>query len=97
MVVPLIGGSPMTLLDEIRAIPAKSRETLESQYGIDTAEAFFAHAVRDPQGLRAALDASQAELDRLIKIVEGYLSDDYIDRCRRPAAKHPRGLIVDPD
>ncbi len=85
------------LLEEIRAFPTKARKTLESQYGIDTAEAFFAHAVNDPEGLRTALNASQDELDVLTKIVEAKLSPKFIERCRRPAAKHPRGLMIDPD
>jgi hypothetical protein len=82
------------LLKEIRPFPETARKTLETQYGIENAEAFYAHAVKDPTGLHSALHITQAELDRLVRIVEGHLSPDYIERCRRPVVKHPRGVIL---
>jgi hypothetical protein len=85
----------MKLLEEIPSFPETARKTLETQYGIETAEAFYTHAVKDPTGLRSALHITEAELNRLVRVVEGYLSPDYIERCRRPVAKHPRGVILD--
>jgi hypothetical protein len=85
----------MKLLAEIPSFPAAARETLETEYGIESAEAFYVHALKGPAGLRTALRISQPELDRLVRIAEGYLSPDYIERCRQPAAKHPRGVILD--
>jgi hypothetical protein len=84
-------------LDEIRGFPTEARKILESQYGIDTAEAFYARAVKNPEGLGKALNASKVELDGLTTIVEGHLSKEFIERCRGPAAKHPRGLIIEDD
>ena len=85
----------MKLLDEIASFPDDARRVLESEYGIETAEAFYAHAVKDPTGMRSALRVDQAELDRLVRIVEGYLRADYIERCRQPTVKRPRGVILD--
>jgi hypothetical protein len=84
----------MKLLDDIPAFPKHAREILEGQYGIESAEALYAHAVNDPEGLREALGVPQAEVDRLVKIVEGHLSPDYIERCRRALTRHPRGLNI---
>jgi hypothetical protein len=83
------------LLQEITSFPAAARATLARDYGIESAEAFYAHAVKDPAGLRAALGISPAELSRLERLVEGHLSPDYIERCRQPVARHPRGVILD--
>jgi hypothetical protein len=83
------------LLEEIRAFPDPLRRRLESGYGIDSAEAFFSHALDNPDGMAQALDIDRAELDRLIGLVEGYLPADYRERCLNPV-RHPRGLIVDP-
>jgi hypothetical protein len=83
------------LLEEIPAFPAPARRTLEGRFGIDSAEAFFASAVDNPGGMAAALHADRAEVDRLIRLVEGYLPADYRERCRKPI-RRPRGLIVDP-
>ncbi|MCI0462711.1 MAG: hypothetical protein L0Z62_37660 [Gemmataceae bacterium] len=85
----------MKLLEEIVSFPEAAREVLETQYGIESAEAFYVHAVKDEEGLRAALHISPTELNRLKRIVEGYLSADYIERCRQPVIKHPRGVRLD--
>jgi hypothetical protein len=82
----------MKLLEDIPTFPASVRTTLESAYGIDTAESFYAHAVQDAQGLRAAIDSTAEELDRLVHLVEGHLPAGYAERCREPLTKHPRGL-----
>ena len=43
----------MKLLQEIVSFPASARQTLETEYGIESAEAFYAHAVQEPVGLAA--------------------------------------------
>ncbi len=85
----------MKLLEEIRPFPKPMRLKLETQFGIDSAESFFAHALDNPAGMAQALDVVPAEVDRLIQLVEGYLPTDYRDRCLKPV-RHPRGLIVIP-
>jgi hypothetical protein len=85
----------MKLLDDIPAFPRQMREILETRYGIETAEAFYDHGTHNPEGLRAALQLSQDELDRLVRLVEGHLSPEYVDRSRRAPMKHPRGLRTD--
>jgi len=82
------------LLEEIPTFPDLTRRTLEGEFGIDSAEAFFANAIHNSGGMAAALHADRAEVDRLIRIVEGYLPPDYRERCRNPI-RRPRGLIVD--
>ena len=83
------------LLEEIRAFPVSVRRKLETEYGIDSAEAFFGVAITNPAGMAKALDTEPAEVDRLIGLVEGYLPADYRQRCLNPV-RRPRGLIVDP-
>jgi hypothetical protein len=87
----------MKLLEDIPGFPKKARETLESEYGIESAEAFYAHAVHDPDGLRDALKATQPELDRIVKVVEGHLSPEFLARCKEPITRHPRGMLTDRD
>ncbi len=84
------------LLEEIRAFPEPARRKLEAEYGIDSAEAFFGVALTNPAGMALALDTEPAEVDRLIRLVEGYLPAGYRERCLNPV-RHPRGLIVDPE
>jgi Mn-dependent DtxR family transcriptional regulator len=83
----------MKFLDEIPAFPKAAREILESQYGIATAEAFFDHAIHASSGLQQALGVSEDEVNRLSRLVEGYLSPDFIARARQPLTKHPRGAL----
>jgi hypothetical protein len=83
------------LLEEIRPFPDPLRRKLEAEFGIDSAESFFAHALDNPAGMAQALDIDLTEVDRLIGLVEGYLPADYRERCLKPV-RHPRGLIVDP-
>ncbi len=83
------------LLEDIRAFPKPVRRKLETQFGIDSAESFFACALDNPAGMAQALDVVPAEVDRLISLVEGYLPADYRERCLSPV-RRPRGLIVDP-
>jgi hypothetical protein len=87
--------STMRLLEEITPFPQAARITLETEYGLESAEAFYAHAVKDPEGLQAALHVNPPELDRLVRLVEAYLPPDYIARCHQPSVRHPRGVIVD--
>jgi hypothetical protein len=82
------------LLEEIPTFPVEVRHTLESEYGIESAEAFYANATQSPEGMAAVLQSDRAEVDRLIKIVEGYLPADYAERCRKPI-RRPRGLVVE--
>jgi 16S rRNA C967 or C1407 C5-methylase (RsmB/RsmF family) len=82
------------LLEEIRAFPESARRKLKAEYGIDSAEAFFGVALTNPAGMALALDTKPAEVDRLIRLVEGYLPADYRERCLHPV-RHPGGLIVD--
>ena len=84
----------LKLLEEIPSFPKVARTTLESEYGIETAEAFYVHAVKNPDGMRSALHVDRTRLDRLVRAVEGYLSSDYIEACQKPVAKHPRGALV---
>jgi hypothetical protein len=83
------------LLEEIPSFPDRTRRTLETQFGIDSAEAFFASALDNPDGMAAALHTDRDEVDCLIRIVEGYLPAGYRERCLKPV-RRPRGLIVDP-
>jgi hypothetical protein len=83
------------LLEEIPSFPGQARKTLESQYGIESAEAFFVHALNDPKGLRSALNLTPTALNKLVDLVESYLSPDYIKRCCQKPAKHPRGVILE--
>ena len=85
----------MKLLREIKAFPAAQREVLEGQFGITSAEAFFERAVRNAQGIQEALKVSPSRLEALLGIIEGYLSPDFVKRCRQPVKKHSRGVIVD--
>jgi hypothetical protein len=82
------------LLEEIPSFPVEVRYTLENEYGIESAEAFYANATQNPEGMAAVLHCDQAEVNRLIKIVEGYLPADYTERCRKPI-RRPRGLVVE--
>ena len=84
----------MKRLEEIPTFPADMRETLESQYGIESAEAFYANAIHSPDGMAAVLNSDRAQVDRLIKIVEGYLPAEYAERCRKPI-RRPRGLVIE--
>ena len=72
-----------------------ARRRLEAEFGIDSAESFFAYALDNPAGMARALDVGPAEVDRLIGLVEGYLPAGYRARCLEPA-RRPRGLIGDP-
>ena len=85
----------MKLLEEISSFPAATRERLESEFGIETAEAFYAHAVQDADALGSALHLSGKELDKLVRMVEGHLEAGFAERCRQPLKKHPRGLRID--
>ena len=84
----------MKLLEEIPTFPANVRQRLESEYGIESAEAFYANATQSPEGMATVLQSDRAEVDRLIKIVEGYLPADYAERCSKPV-RRPRGLVIE--
>lgn len=85
----------MKLLEEIPSFPAAARETLETHYGITSAEAFFDHAFRNPAGMRKALGLSNAQLTRVLRLTEGYLEPEFVARCKQPVVKRPRGVIVE--
>ncbi|NCO41809.1 MAG: hypothetical protein COZ06_33550 [Armatimonadetes bacterium CG_4_10_14_3_um_filter_66_18] len=87
----------MKLLEEITTFPEGPRLTLERQYGIGSAEAFYENAVRRPDGIQQALGIDQAELDRLQRTVEGYLAPDFVERCRQPVVRRPRGALSPSD
>jgi hypothetical protein len=88
-------GAELKLLEEIRSLPDPVRRKLEAEFGIDSAESFFAHALDNPAAMAQALGTVPAEVERLIGLVEGYLPADYRERCLKPV-RRPRGLIVDP-
>jgi hypothetical protein len=81
-------------LEEIRTFPAEVRHALDRQYGIESAEAFYANATHSPDGMAAVLHSDRAEVDRLIKVVEGYLPADYAECCGKPI-RRPRGLVME--
>ena len=85
----------MKPLQEIKSFPASQREVLERQFGIASAEAFFEHATRNSQGVQTALGLTAPQLAALRQLVEGYLTPDFVNRCRQPLARHSRGVIVD--
>jgi hypothetical protein len=78
--VPTAKEGDRKLLEKIPTVPGKARRTLETEYGIDSAEAFCANAVHNPEGMAAGLHADLAEVDRLPKIVEDYLPADWTKR-----------------
>lgn len=87
----------MTPLSDIKKFPATARKNLETVYGIGSAEAFYEHSVRNPDGMAAALSLSADELVPLALLVEGYLPAAFVTRCRQPVKKHSRGVILPTD
>lgn len=85
----------MKPLREIKSFPASLQEVLERQFGIASAEAFFEHATRNAPGMQTALGLPPSQLDTLLRLVEGYLAPEFVQRCRQPVVKHGRGVIVD--
>ena len=85
----------MKPLDEITTFPEPLRDILETSFGISSAEAFFDHATKNAAGMRQALKITPTELEQHVRLVESFLPADFIERCRQPAAKHSRGVIVD--
>ncbi|MBW3600585.1 MAG: hypothetical protein KY475_25395 [Planctomycetes bacterium] len=85
----------MKLLEDINSFPLAPRQVLERQFGITSAEAFFEHSTRNAEGMQTALEMSPAQLETLLRIVEGYLAPEFVKRCRQPVVKHGRGVIVD--
>ena len=81
--------------NELEGVSHGTQFFLETGYGIESAEAFYGHAVKDAAGLCDALHITQAEMDRLVRLVEGYLAPDYVERCRRPDVRHQRGVILE--
>ena len=74
------------LLEEIRGFPEPARRKLETGYGIDSAEAFFAGAITNPAGMALAIDAEPA------RIVGGISPAQAGDAARAGIAVHPRVL-----
>lgn len=85
----------MKSLIEIKNFPLEHQEVLASQFGVNTAEAFFEHATRNAKGVQTALKVSAIQLAELVKIVEGYLTPKFVMNCKKPVTKHSRGVIVD--
>lgn len=84
-----------TYLADIPAFPRRLSEMLAKRYSLRTAEALYDYAVHMPDGLRRMMEVDQAEIDRLVKIVEGYLSSERIALSHGLLKKNPRGVIVD--
>jgi hypothetical protein len=81
-------------LDDIPTFPAESARLLESRYGIATAEAFYEYALHEPEGLVTALGLKKkTDLNRLVKLVEDYLSPAFIGAAKAPTVHHPRGAL----
>lgn len=85
----------MTPLDKIETFPAAIRQLLEKQYGLNTAEAFYEMAVRNPMGLQTAIKVSPDELTQLEALTKQALSKAFVKKCHQPVTKHARGVIVD--
>jgi len=85
----------MKLLQEIASFPDSARKTLETQYGIESAEAFYAHTVKDSAGLRTALGIPQLELDKLIRLVEAISPRTISNDVASQWSKTRVGVIVD--
>jgi hypothetical protein len=84
----------MKYLDEIPAFPTESARLLESRYGIATAEAFYEHAMHEPQGLTTALGLkNRTDLDELVKVVEGHLPTSFVGAARDAVVRHTRGAL----
>ena len=84
----------MKYLEDIPAFPRAVAEALAGGFGIETAEAFYGHAVQDPEGMRRALQVTREEIDRLIRLAEGHLDPQFIAGAGKKTVKHPRGVIV---
>lgn len=84
----------MKRLSEISAFPEPARETLETRFGISSAEAFFEHATRNADGIGRALNLKAERVEELKNLVAGYLSPAFVARCQQPAPQHSRGVIV---
>jgi hypothetical protein len=81
-------------LDDIPTFPAESARLLESRYGIASAEAFYEHALHEPDGLRTALGLKKAaDLEKLVKLVEGHLAPSFVRAAQAPAVHHSRGAL----
>ena len=85
----------MKPLTEIKNFPPQFWDMLSSQFGVNSAEAFFEHATRNANGVQTALKISATQLAELVKIVEGYLTPKFVKNCLKPVTKHSRGVIVD--
>jgi hypothetical protein len=85
----------MKPLIEIKNFPVEHQEVLASQFGVNSAEAFFEHTTRNSKGVQTALKISATQLAELVKIVEGYLTPKFVKNCKKPVTKHSRGVIVD--
>jgi len=81
-------------LEEIARFPTEMRQALQARFGIDTAESFYAHAVQNPAGMGQVLDLPESEVARLSDLVAEQLPADFIERCKAPRERRPRGLIV---
>ena len=85
----------MKLLRDIKSFPSAVQEMLEQQFGVASAEAFFERATRNSLGVQTALGLSQEQLDALVRLVEGYLTAEFVKRTQQPVVKHSRGVIMD--
>jgi hypothetical protein len=85
----------MKPLHDIKSFPAAERDVLQKQFGITSAEAFFEHGTRNAKGVQKALKITAAQLATHMKLVEGYLSPEFVKSCSQLLKKHGRGVIVD--
>ena len=85
----------MKLLEKIATFPSQARKTLQTQFGIESAEAFYAHATRNSEGIKEALKVTNSELKELVATVEAHLPTDVIEELKKPVKKRPRGALSD--
>ena len=83
------------LLQEIALFPEQYRELLKRKVGIVSAESFFESGVRNADGMQRALKMTPTQLAELMKIVENYLSPEFVKSCGLPVARHKRGVITE--
>jgi hypothetical protein len=85
----------MSSLSQIADFPRVHRDRLSRRFGVRTAEAFFEHAVRNPEGVAQGLEISVAELQKLRDLIEPHLDRKFVRQCHQTPPKHPRGVIVE--
>src|SRR5262249_62243917 len=91
---PARGVQWLKLPDGPPPFPPESARPLDRRSAIATAEAFYEHAIREPQGLRRALGLEKkGDLQKLITLVEGHLPPSFVRAAQDPVVRHPRGAL----